>query len=133
VGRRFPWNDSDEIQHARANYNSALDFAYDTSPTKGSHPDYYKTSPVDAFPANGYCLYDMAGNVWEWCWDWYDSAYYDITPGIDPRGPGAKLERALRGGSYTGVATDSRVAVRSKWPPDDVFFTVSFRIARTAP
>jgi len=70
-GKRFPWGDT--IMHSQANYESFGTFTYDISPTTGYHPDYRSggfpyTSPVGSFQANGYGLYDMAGNLFDWCW-----------------------------------------------------------------
>jgi formylglycine-generating enzyme required for sulfatase activity len=87
-GRRFPWGDT--ITHSQANYASLEPpFPYDQNLTRGMHPLYNGTSPVGTFPATGFGLYDMAGNVSEWCWDNTDATYFQNRPNpdIDPRGP----------------------------------------------
>ena len=99
------------------------------------------TTPVTTFPPNGYGLYDMAGNLEEWCWDWYDNVSTDIgspyAGGNDPRGAGpntnnsdALQERVLRGGSWNELAVASRCANRSYTPPSSSSTSVGFRCVR---
>lgn len=132
-GRRFPWG-GDTVQHARANYLSS-DEVYDTSSTKGYHPAYDDgrppyTSPPGSFPANGFGLHDMAGNVMEWCWDLYDVNYYSISPTVDPRGPVTGSSRMLRGGNCAECATFLRCSFRYPMPPAKTSSTIGFRCVR---
>lgn len=128
----FPWG-GDTIQHARANYVSSDEFSYDTSPTRGFHPAYYVdggepfTSPVGSFPANGYGLYDMAGNAQQWCWDWLGA--YAAGYATDPRGADTGTYRVQRGGSAMSDASFLRCAARNSDNPDGDYYT-GFRCVR---
>ena len=137
AGHRFPWGDVDTIQHARANYYSSSGDAYDNSPTRGFHPTFAVggqpyTSPVGYFAPNGYGLYDMAGNVSQWCWDKYNDKYYrkKAASQTDTRGPGAGQYRVLRGGAWHSFASGARCAIRGYYLPDDSGNDGGFRCVR---
>ena len=124
--QRFPWGNT--ISHAEANFRNNGGEAYQTGST-GFHPTYATggfpyTSPVGSFPANGYGLNDMAGNVFQWCWDWYGTPY---AGGSDPYGPGAGSIRVFRGGSWNDFADIARCANRFSDLPTDSNFFIGFR------
>ena len=130
-GKRFPWGDT--ISHTLANFRNSGGEPYQSG-TTGYHPTYGTyTASVGSFPANGYGLYDMAGNVAEWCWDWYGDAYAP-GPQTDPRGGSGVLYRTYRGGDWGDPAGAARVAVRSgtNGYPGGAYSVVGFRPARNA-
>ena len=89
------------------------------------------TRTVGQKEPNGFGLYDMHGNVNEWCWDWFDSDFYAASPAEDPRGPGSGTRRVLRGGSWVFFARFCRSAGRYTKDPDNRNFNFGFRFVRT--
>ena len=135
-GKRFPWGDT--ISHIQANYFSHWSegypvYPYDVNPTQGYHPIWSSdmispyTSEVGSFPANGYELYDMAGDAWEWCNDWY--GLYSSSPQTNPTGPTSGSSHVLRGGDWHSAAGICRVADRGYHAPSFTTRYVGFRLA----
>jgi len=88
VGKKYPWGES--LTHDNANIDGT-----------GGKDRWEYNSPVGSFSPNGYGLYDMAGNVWEWCSDWYDDNYYANSPNRNPKGPSSGQYLVLRGGAWS--------------------------------
>jgi formylglycine-generating enzyme required for sulfatase activity len=94
AGKRYPWGDT--ISSTDANYD------FNTG----------DTMPVESYASNGYGLYDMAGNVWEWVADWFNESYYSVSPTEDPTGPASGAVHVRRGGSFDHSTFGLRVANR---------------------
>jgi formylglycine-generating enzyme required for sulfatase activity len=127
-GQRFPWGNT--INESQANYNAyPSSYAYDVNSYSGNNTNFNTgniyTSPVNYFAPNGYGLYDMAGNVWQWCWDWYGS--YGSASQTDPRGAASGSGRMRRGGSWNLNAFFCRSAFRDLNFPASIDIIVGFR------
>ena len=113
-GNRYPWGNT--INSSLANYYYYIN----------------DTTPVGSYPAgvNGYGLYDMAGNVYEWCNDWVDGDYYDVSPYDNPQGPASSPDgyRVLRGGGWGYYEYLCRVTLRYGHFPDYCRYNFGFRI-----
>ncbi len=138
---RFPWADTNVISHTRANYYAGNYYDYDKSPTIGYHPAFSNapapyTSPGGYFAPNGFGLYDMAGNVWEWCWDFYSPNWYTniLASQSDPHGPDSATgnKRVARGGSCSSSAPDLCCALREGVSQTSLSGDRGFRCVRRA-
>ena len=95
---------------------------------------YTGTSPVDAYPPNGFGLYSITGNAWEWCSDWFDAEYHHTASRDDPTGPPNGTTRVMKGGSFLchkSYCNRYRVAARSSNTPDSSASNLGFRCAAT--
>ncbi len=133
VGNRFPWGNI--ITESQANYYAGPADSYDLGPYTGFNTNSSFTSPVGSFAPNAYGLYDMAGNVEEWCWDWYAAPPYPAgnayLGGTNPTGAGlGSGYRVLRGGVWFGGAFSARCAYRNSYDPSYASGGFGFRCVR---
>ena len=140
-GKVYVWGDErtplvNGIKHANvadecvkgSEYYKVFKATYDEYGFTGYDDGYEETSPVGSYAPNNYGLYDMAGNVWEWCSDWYDSGYYSRSPSADPGGSSSGSIRVLRGGSWVYGPWYLRSSYRYWCPPVSRGLSFGFRI-----
>jgi len=125
AGTGTPFNTGKCLSTDQANYNG--NYAYPGC-SKGKFR--HITTSVGSFPPNAWGLYDMHGNVWEWCSDWYGE--YPAGPATDPRGPESGTIRVHRGGSWNYCAECCRCAYRVKRAPDFRIDFCGFRLVMAA-
>jgi sulfatase modifying factor 1 len=114
VGKKYPWGD--DVTHDNANDDGT-----------GGKDVWEYTSPVGSFAPNGYGLYDIAGNAWEWCADFSDNNYYASSPKSNPTGPASGSYRVLRGGGWNDSFFAFRVASRTGLTPSKTLDYIGFR------
>ena len=119
-GRGYPWGKT--FDGKKLNYG-------------GTDDGWQHTAPVGSYPAGAspYGALDMAGNVWEWCQDWYGSDYYASSPQRDPQGPDFRDRRVVRGGSWGSYERLVRAAARYRYEPDFRSNGIGFRCVSLAP
>ena len=125
-GREYPWGNT--WDRNRCNWNKG--------PEVSGMADIYSgrgTAPVGSFPSgvSPYGVHDMAGNVWEWCSDWYDGNYYKTSPSRNPEGPGHGGARVIRGGCFGNDSSGMRSALRFYGDPSYRLSYFGFRLVRT--
>ncbi|WP_397376123.1 formylglycine-generating enzyme family protein [Paenibacillus sp. sptzw28] len=126
--KRYPWGD--EIKPGGRHMCNIWQGKF---PTKNNASDgYIGTAPVKSYEPNGFGLYQTAGNVWEWCTDWFSPTFHMNGPRSNPAGPPKGTSRVMRGGSYLchkSYCNRYRAAARSQNTPDSSTGNIGFRCA----
>jgi formylglycine-generating enzyme len=121
AGTTGPFSTGENVTTDQANYDGTIPY---NNNTKGEYRK--KTLTVGSFNANAWGLYDMIGNVWEWCSDWYN--YYPTVAQTNPQGSDYGINRVLRGGSWDDEGKRCRAAARGTGPSDYKLSIIGFRI-----
>ncbi len=117
VKKKYPWGG--QITKQKANYFTSI-------------TEKNQMKPVGTFPPNPFGIYDSAGNVWEWCADWYDKTYYKKSPEKNPLGPEKGNYRVYRGGAWINRKEQLRCSERARNAPAHQSHIIGFRCAKSA-
>lgn len=133
TGLKYRLPSEAEWEFAARGGNNSKDFKYSGSNSISdvATEDGNSTKPVGSKQPNELGIYDMTGNVWEWCYDWYSNEYYSISPSDNPQGPDTGTARIIRGGGWSNPGYFSRVTNRGLITPDSKENFIGFRLART--
>ncbi len=132
-GMEWPWGKGPTPNGKFANYSDGTGKAKHRgwSIVPGYSDGFEHSSPAGSFAPNAFGLFDVAGNAWEWCADWFDPHGYAGSPERDPRGPSSGTLRVVRGGGWFGAPAYLRAAYRERKDPADRDVVRGFRLART--
>ncbi len=130
-GNRYPWGDDLEPEGKHRMNVWQGDFPNTNTEADG----HYGTAPARSYRTNGYGLSQVTGNVWEWCWDWFDPSFYSKSPATNPLGPAENLtnRRVMRGGSFlchASYCNRYRVDARNSNTPDTGASNIGLRCVR---
>lgn len=126
AGTKTAFHYGDKLDSTMANFRGDWPYNADSGVYRK------KTTAVGSFMPNAWGLYDMHGNVAEWCWDWHNDEYYAKSPAEDPRGPNSGHWRVLRGGHWETSGSGLRSAWRNRSIADARTFCNGFRVVRSA-
>ena len=122
----YPWGDAPAGN--RCNYSGYTGALQEMMPNLDGQGR--GTLPIDSLITNYYNLFNIVGNVWEWCNDWYQENYYNQSPSENPQGPTSSDFKVLRGGAWNTAETKLHCAVRYSRVPDTKRYDIGFRIAK---